>query len=120
MWGGWLLITGAVLSTPRASAAVRASIAAQVTGKVTARRPVAVVSALPTANKHPEQLRLTQEFLQAGKVSVDVFAVSEAGGGAAVSAAGADPLRPATLAGLVRHHRRHDAAPARHPPLGVS
>ena len=68
-------------------------------GLIRSHRFIAANTALPTANKHPEQLRLTQEFLQAGKISVDVFAVSEAGGGATVAAAGADPLKPAMLAG---------------------
>jgi Flp pilus assembly protein TadD len=68
-------------------------------GLIRSHRFIAANTALPTANKHPEQLRLTQEFLQAGKISVDVFAVSEAGGGAAEAAASADPLRAATLSG---------------------
>ena len=68
-------------------------------GLLRSHRFIAANTALPTANRHPEQLRLTQEFLQAGKISVDIFAVSEAGGGATVSAAAADPLRAATLSG---------------------
>ena len=68
-------------------------------GLIRSHRFIAANTALPTANKHPEQLRLTQEFLQADKISVDIFAVSEAGGGAAAPAAGSDPLRPATLSG---------------------
>ena len=43
-------------------------------GLIRSHRFIAANTALPTANKHPEQLRLTQEFLQAGKISVDVFA----------------------------------------------
>jgi tetratricopeptide (TPR) repeat protein len=47
-------------------------------GMIRSHRFVAANTALPTANGHHEQLRLTQEFLQAGKVSVDIFAVSDA------------------------------------------
>jgi Tfp pilus assembly protein PilF len=45
-------------------------------GMIRSHRFIAANTALPTANGHATQLRLTQEFLQAGKVSVDVFAVS--------------------------------------------
>ena len=68
-------------------------------GLIRSHRFIAANTALPTANNHPEQLRLTQEFLRAGKISVDVFALSEAGGGAVVSTAAADPLRAASLSG---------------------
>jgi len=68
-------------------------------GMIRSHRFIAANTALPTANKHPEQLRLTQEFLAAGKVSVDIFALSEAGGGAVVASATSDPLQAATLSG---------------------
>ncbi|HET7747328.1 MAG TPA: tetratricopeptide repeat protein [Vicinamibacteria bacterium] len=70
-------------------------------GLIRSHRFIAANTALPTANNHPDQLRLTQEFLQAGKVSVDVFAVSEAGGGAASAAPGApgDRLQAMIMAG---------------------
>ena len=84
-------------------------------GLVRSHRFIAANTALPTANKHSEQLRLTQEFLQAGKVSVDIFAVSEAGGGAVVTRAPSDSLQAATLAGA------EDVAPgaAVHEDLGA-
>lgn len=84
-------------------------------GLIRSHRFIAANTALPTANRHPEQLRLTQEFLQAGKISVDIFAVSEAGGGAAESTAGAGPLRPATLSGS----EDVDPGAAVHEPLGA-
>ena len=55
-------------------------------GLIRSHRFIAANTALPTANNHPTQLRMTQEFLAAGKISVDVFAVSEAGGTAPVAA----------------------------------
>ena len=48
-------------------------------GLIRSHRFIAANTALPTANNHPTQLRMTQEFLQAGKISVDVFAVSGKG-----------------------------------------
>ena len=66
-------------------------------GQIRSHRFIAANTALPTANGHHEQLRLTQEFLQAGKVSVDIFAVSDAAEATVEHRAGADPMQAASL-----------------------
>jgi hypothetical protein len=87
-------------------------------GLVRSHRFIAANTALPTANKHPTQLRLTQEFLQAGKISVDVFAVSEAGGGGAVAApsAGMEARGPRPM--MMAGSEEVDPGAAVHEPLG--
>ncbi len=72
-------------------------------GKVRSHRFPAANTALPFVNHDHEQLRITQEFLQNGAISVDVFGIvrepAEAGSAAvARPAAGSEPRLASTFA----------------------
>ncbi len=47
-------------------------------GKVHSHRFPAANTALPTANEDAEQLKITEDFLKSGTLSVDIFALSPA------------------------------------------
>ncbi len=57
---------------------VAASDPASIDGKVHSHRFPGANTALPFVNQDQEQLRVTQEFLKDGQVSVDIFAYSQA------------------------------------------
>ena len=69
-------------------------------GKVHSHRFPAANTALPFVNLDPEQLRVVQQFLKDGVVSVDVFGLvrGEETGGGDVPAAGAEPRAASTFA----------------------
>ena len=52
-----------------------------IAGKVHSHRFPAANTALPTANEDAEQLKITEDFLQSGALTVDVFALSPERGG---------------------------------------
>jgi cytochrome c-type biogenesis protein CcmH/NrfG len=52
-----------------------------VAGKVHSHRFPAANTALPTANEDAEQLKITEDFLQSGALTVDIFALSPARAG---------------------------------------
>jgi Tfp pilus assembly protein PilF len=58
---------------------VKSDDAGNVDGYVHSHRFPAANTALPYVNRHPEQLQVVQNFLKDDKVTVDLFAVSEAG-----------------------------------------
>ena len=51
-----------------------------VAGKIHSHRFPGANTALPTANEDPEQLKVTQDFLTSGALTVDIFALSPARG----------------------------------------
>jgi tetratricopeptide (TPR) repeat protein len=70
-------------------------------GKVKSHRFPAANTALPFVNGDHEQLRITQEFLKANVVSVDIFGLvpgEDAGGPVEQRAAGAEPMLASTFA----------------------
>jgi Tfp pilus assembly protein PilF len=70
-------------------------------GKVRSHRFPAANTALPFVNEDHEQLRVTQEFLKDGQVSVDVFALSRSPGAGPVDSRpvpGAEPRLASTFA----------------------
>jgi tetratricopeptide (TPR) repeat protein len=62
--------------------------AASKQGFIRSHRFAAANTALPVANRDPEQLRAVTEFLQAGQLTVDIFAMTEARPAAPAEAAG--------------------------------
>jgi tetratricopeptide (TPR) repeat protein len=69
-------------------------------GHVHSHRFPGANTALPYVNGDAEQLRVTQEFLQAGQVTLDIFALSrpEAGAEAQTRATGGEPRAMSTFA----------------------
>ncbi|HZM71181.1 MAG TPA: tetratricopeptide repeat protein [Candidatus Cryosericum sp.] len=78
---------------------VRSQDAANVGGFVHSHRFPAANTAVPFANRDEEQLKVTQDFLRAGILTVDIFAASEAGvASGAVAPAGGPGSAPAAAA----------------------
>ncbi len=75
--------------------------AANKNGLIRSHRFAAANTALPTANRDPEQLQAVVDFLQAGQLTVDIFAMTEArpaGGGGTSALAHEGPLLQTTFA----------------------
>ncbi len=76
---------------------VHSNDAGEVNGFIHSHRFVAANFALPFVNKDKKQLDDTERFLQEGKVSVDIFAVSpESAGTAVIQGAAATPMQAET------------------------
>jgi tetratricopeptide (TPR) repeat protein len=79
---------------------VAANDPAAISGQVHSHRFPAANTALPFVNQDHEQMRITQEFLKDGQVSVDVFGLVRGGEAAPVQArsAGGEPRLASTFA----------------------
>src|SRR5579863_1219724 len=73
--------------------AVRSKDDGNIDGFVHSHRFPGANTAVPTANQDPSQLELSRKFLQDKQLSVDIFAISPAGGESAEAASGKS-LRP--------------------------
>jgi Tfp pilus assembly protein PilF len=77
---------------------VPSSDAGNIGGFVHSHRFPAANTAVPFANRDEEQLKVTQDFLRAGILTVDIFAASEAGEAVAAGAGADGGAAPPTVA----------------------
>src|SRR6201998_1689025 len=70
----------------------RSSDMGNIDGQVHSHRFPAANTALPTANDDSEQLKITEDFLKSGILSVDIFALSPAGAVSKAAGAGENEL----------------------------